>query len=57
MKGGIMKKISFKNTAAMVLLTLCLGATVGLVLWLFLRAAALGVSFVWKMLPARTAAP
>jgi len=49
-----MKKISFKNTAAMVLLTLCLGATVGLVLWLFLRAAALGVSFVWKMLPART---
>lgn len=49
-----MQQIKFKNTAAVAALSICLGAVVGLVLWLFLQAVALGTGFVWKFLPAHT---
>lgn len=41
-----------KNTFSMLILSLCLGAVVGLVLWLFLRAVSVGTSFVWDKLSA-----
>lgn len=44
-------KISLRNTTAVVLLTVLLGAVVGLVLWLFLQAVSLGSALVWKSLP------
>ena len=47
----ILNKVKLKNTAAMVILTLCLGAVVGLVLWLFLRAVSLGTTLIWDTLP------
>jgi H+/Cl- antiporter ClcA len=47
-----MKNTKFKNNSAMLILTLCLGAVVGLVLWLFIQAISLGVSFIWDRLPA-----
>lgn len=49
-----MRETKLKNTAAVIALTVCLGAVVGLVLWLFLQAVSLGTGFVWKFLPART---
>ena len=48
-----MEQVRRKNTMAMVVLTLCLGAAVGVVLWLFLRAVSLGTSLIWEALPSR----
>jgi len=47
-----MQSKTLKNTAAVLLLTVCLGAVVGLVLWLFLQAVSLGTGFIWRFLPA-----
>ncbi len=41
-----------KNTLTVLLLTVLLGAAVGLVLWLFLQAMSRGIAFVWEFLPA-----
>ena len=49
-----MQKTTLKNTGTVVLLTLGLGAVVGLVLWLFLQAVSLGKGLVWDFLPAHT---
>ena len=49
-----MQKTTLKNIGTVVVLTLCLGAAAGLVLWLFLQAVALGTGFVWRFLPAHT---
>ena len=49
-------QMKWKNTASLVLLTALLGAVVGLVLWLFLRAVALGTSLIWTVLPERVGA-
>ncbi len=46
-----MSKTSVRNGAMTVLLSICLGAVVGLVLWLFLRAIALGSRFIWQLIP------
>ena len=42
------------NGAKIVILTLCLGAVVGLVLWLFLRVVSLGSSLIWNVIPQKT---
>ena len=47
-----MENTSLKNHAAVCLLTVGLGAAVGLVLWLFLQVVSLGTSLVWQILPA-----
>ncbi len=49
-----MEKTRKHNAFAVILLTVCLGAVVGLILWLFLQAMARGISFVWEFLPAHT---
>ncbi len=46
-----MQGMKVKNGARVVLLTVCLGAVVGLVLWLFLRFVSVGTGFVWRFLP------
>ena len=43
-----------KNIIAVLLLAICLGAVVGIVLWLFLRAVSIGSGFIWRFLPAHT---
>ena len=47
-----MENTSLKNHAAVCLLTVGLGAAVGLVLWLFLQVVSLGTSLIWTILPA-----
>lgn len=47
-------KTGFKNAAAVVLMSLCLGAVTGLVLWLFLQAVGLGTTLIWETLPHST---
>ena len=47
-----MQKVSVQNKTSVVLLAVLLGAAVGLVLWLFLQAASLGSTLIWKTLPA-----
>ena len=47
-----MENKTLKNSAVVALLSVCLGAVVGLVLWLFLQAVSLGSSLVWQFLPA-----
>ena len=42
------------NGAKIVILTLCLGAVVGIVLWLFLRVVSLGSSLIWNVIPQKT---
>ena len=46
-----MQKTSLQNTATVIILTVLLGAVVGLVLWLFLQAVSLGSSLIWRILP------
>ena len=46
-----MQKVKLRNNASMIFLTLCLGAVVGMVLWLFLQAVSLGTSLIWDFLP------
>ena len=46
-----MQKTSLRNTTTVIILTVLLGAVVGLVLWLFLQAVSLGSSLVWRILP------
>ena len=47
-----MENKTLKNSAVVALLAVCLGAVVGLVLWLFLQAMSLGTSLIWQFLPA-----
>ena len=47
-----MENKTLKNSAVVALLSVCLGAVVGLVLWLFLQAVSLGSSLIWEFLPA-----
>lgn len=47
-----MENKTLKNSAVVALLSVCLGAVVGLVLWLFLQAVSLGSSLIWQFLPA-----
>ena len=49
-----MKKSNIKNSIAIVILTLCLGAFVGLILWLFLQVVSLGTTVIWKIVPNAT---
>ncbi len=52
-----MERTYARNGMAIVLLTLCLGAAAGLVLWLFLLAASAGTHLIWEALPRRTGLP
>ena len=49
-----MKKSNIRNSIAIVILTLCLGAFVGLILWLFLQVVSLGTTVIWKIVPNAT---
>ena len=46
-----MQGAKIANGVKIVILTLCLGAVVGIVLWLFLAVVSLGTSFVWGFIP------
>jgi H+/Cl- antiporter ClcA len=41
-----------KNSGTVALLSVCLGAAVGLILWVFLQAVSLGTALIWEFLPA-----
>ena len=48
-----MEETRLKNILTTLILTVCLGAAVGLILWLFLRCVALGTGLIWNFLPSR----
>ena len=47
-----MDKTTLKNSGRVALLSVCLGAAVGVILWVFLQAVSLGTTLVWTFLPA-----
>ena len=49
-----MDQTKLRNRSAVLLLTLCLGAAAGLVIWLFLLAMSEGTRLIWEILPRRT---
>ena len=49
-----MDRTKLHNRSAVLLLTLCLGAAAGLVIWLFLLAMSEGTRLIWELLPRRT---
>ena len=49
-----MQNTKFRNSAATLVLTLILGAFVGLVLWLFLQVMHLGTTLIWEIIPGKT---
>ena len=52
-KGTDMDRTMLRNRGAVLLLTLCLGAVTGLVIWLFLLAVSAGTRLIWDILPQR----
>ncbi|MBR2742368.1 MAG: chloride channel protein [Clostridia bacterium] len=49
-----MDRTKLKNTVTVVILTVCLGAVVGFVIWCFLLISSKGGAFIWSFLPEKT---